>query len=149
MMNQAELVNGVVSLVWQTMLAVEPEPTGVQTISGPVVASEVDLTGATGGAVRIRCSQSAAKRIARRFCPSAPQDFAATQDAIGELTNMIAGNIAGVVRQPCRIGVPHAPSAISSVAASNRHGFVADGTEFVVEVVLHESAGVAEAGPDD
>lgn len=71
------------------------------------VTGVVPLTGACEGALVLRCQTSLARWLAHRMFaldrPAQPDEVA---DAVGEVSNMAAGNIRAILAQPCQIGLP-------------------------------------------
>lgn len=94
--------------IWRTVLdlpldtAEEPEPGGE-----PSVTCFVQVEGAWEGAVVLRCSTALAGVLAgAMFHDDSAPDPADVSDAMGELTNILAGNIKALLPQPCRIALP-------------------------------------------
>ena len=68
----------------------------------------VQITGAWEGAVTVHCSESLAKMLtAAMFMVDAddttPEEVS---DALGELANMVGGNVKALLPEPCRISLP-------------------------------------------
>jgi chemotaxis protein CheX len=103
--------------IWQAMLSLPLRPVGQDQSGLSVVgtaASKCDLaacvqiTGAWKGAVRIDCSELLAKRTAAVFLglPAGEVSREEMLDALGEVTNMMAGSIKPLLPRPCQISLP-------------------------------------------
>jgi chemotaxis protein CheX len=95
--------------VWSSFLDVDLEPVRV-----PAQAAVDDLTGvievsgAWHGSIEVRCAAPVATALARamlgdRPIPLAPDDVT---DALGELTNMVGGNVKSLLPAPSRLSLP-------------------------------------------
>ncbi len=74
---------------------------------GPLMTGCVQIDGAWNGAVMLQCPEPLAGRLAAElFQPQADLPSEDVQDTIGELTNMLAGNIKALLPQPSRISLP-------------------------------------------
>lgn len=98
-------IAGIVRNVCETMLGLEAElaaPGGPP--DGP--AGCVQSTGAWSGGVLLRCDAALARTCAAILLADEPCDDAAVCDALGELTNMVAGNLKAVLPAPSRLSLP-------------------------------------------
>ncbi|GAA2356161.1 chemotaxis protein CheX [Dactylosporangium salmoneum] len=73
------------------------------------VTASVSVTGAWRGHVLVSCSEPAAKNVAAAllgidFDDVAEEDVA---DALGELANIIGGNVKSLLPEPCALSLPH------------------------------------------
>jgi chemotaxis protein CheX len=73
------------------------------------VTASVSVTGAWRGHVLVSCSEAAAKNVAAallgiEFDDVTEEDVA---DALGELANIIGGNIKSLLPEPCALSLPH------------------------------------------
>lgn len=98
-----------VQIIWSTMFdlpitRLDPAETGLQP---PLVTGFVILEGEFDGAVMLRCPQQLASLLtAAMFGSGGDPGQSDIRDAIGELANMVAGNIKSVLPHPSRIGLP-------------------------------------------
>lgn len=72
------------------------------------LTSTVQLAGEWSGVVQLECSQTQAARFTSRFLskdPSEPVD-GVVHDVLGELANMIAGNLKSVLSRQIQISMP-------------------------------------------
>lgn len=79
-----------------------PAP-GARTFTGCV-----QITGAWEGAVTVHCSEALAKVLTAAMFMIDPQDTTPEEvtDALGELANMVGGNVKALLPEPCRISLP-------------------------------------------
>jgi chemotaxis protein CheX len=68
----------------------------------------VQITGAWEGAVTVHCSEGLAKLLTAAMFMVDPEDTSAEEvaDALGELANMVGGNVKALLPEPCRISLP-------------------------------------------
>lgn len=104
-----EELDQTVQLIWSTMFdlpmaRVNPDR---MTADSPLVTGFVILEGEFDGAILVRCPQGLAVRLTDiMFGSEGPPAQSDIRDAIGELANMMAGNIKAVLPHPSRIGLP-------------------------------------------
>ncbi|GAA0742810.1 chemotaxis protein CheX [Dactylosporangium roseum] len=73
------------------------------------VTASVSVTGAWRGHVLVSCSDAAARNVAAallgiEFDEVTEEDVA---DALGELANIIGGNVKSLLPEPCALSLPH------------------------------------------
>jgi chemotaxis protein CheX len=75
---------------------------------GQCLSACVQMTGAWTGAVRLDCSRRFARRTAAAFLGLGEMDVLREQmlDALGEVTNMVAGGVKPLLPRPCQISLP-------------------------------------------
>jgi chemotaxis protein CheX len=99
----------IVEAVFTTMLNMETVVIGDPWFPGSArLTSTVHLAGDWNGAVLLECSQAQASRFTSRFLskdPSEPVDYV-VHDVLGELANMIGGNLKSVLSKQIRISMP-------------------------------------------
>ena len=82
----------------------QPGPVpGTRTFTGCV-----QITGAWEGAVTVHCSEALARRLTAAMFMVDPGDTTSEEvsDALGELANMVGGNVKALLPEPCRISLP-------------------------------------------
>jgi len=104
-----ENVEQIVAMVFQTMLEVETQPHLAPWNSYPdVVTAVVHFTGAWHGAVLLECTRQQACQFARLLMsieiPEALNED--VRDALGELANMLAGNLKSVLPPGVYLSMP-------------------------------------------
>lgn len=74
------------------------------------IVAGVTIEGAWRGAVEVHVSEGLAKRLARDvlMIDDAPADSADVADLVGEVANMIGGNLKGLLPDECRLSIPSA-----------------------------------------
>lgn len=95
--------------IWETMFVLPLEPAGeVQLLAdGPLMTGCVQIDGAWNGAVMLQCPEPLAIQLsAELFRPESSTSPEEVRDTIGELTNMLAGNVKALLPQPSRISLP-------------------------------------------
>ena len=96
--------------VWTTILGVplsaspSPDP-GAERFHG-----RVHISGAWEGTVVLECSGAFARWAASRMFESNDTTFDEVRDALGELTNMVGGNIKALLPGPSRLSIPEVAS---------------------------------------
>jgi chemotaxis protein CheX len=68
----------------------------------------VQITGAWEGAVTVHCSEELARVLTAAMFMVDPADTTPEEvtDALGELANMVGGNVKALLPEPCRISLP-------------------------------------------
>ncbi|HEX3762209.1 MAG TPA: chemotaxis protein CheX [Kofleriaceae bacterium] len=98
-------IAGIVRSVCETMLGLEAELAAPgDPPDGP--AGCVQFAGAWTGGVLLRCDAALARTCAAILLADDHCDDAAVCDALGELTNMVAGNLKAVLPAPSRLSLP-------------------------------------------
>jgi chemotaxis protein CheX len=98
--------------VWQSYLDVDGVsplvPVPAEKISNDVSAS-VSVTGAWRGHVVVRCSTAASLGAAAALLGVELDDVTTEDvtDALGELANIIGGNVKSLLPEPCALSLPH------------------------------------------
>jgi chemotaxis protein CheX len=144
-------VQGIADETWLALLGIDevlvPVPAGVPE---DAVSAWVQVTGPWTGAVVLTCGRATAEELSRTLLrgpadePVDPEDVA---DAMGELANVVGGNIKALLPSPSVLGLPdvggRAPNASSADTCSV--GLLWRGQHVTVSV---RSAG-GTAGTDD
>jgi chemotaxis protein CheX len=102
-----------VETIWSTMLGLEVKanPTTAATIGRirpSMLTGCIQITGAWQGAVTLECSGGLARRLASIMFSADVCDLSPDQisDALGELTNIIGGNIKALLPEPSQLSMP-------------------------------------------
>lgn len=101
----------IVSTICQSVLeASEATPVALPTETPKTIAACVQITGGWQGAIVLACPETFAVKAAAKMFDLAPDACSITdaQDAIAELTNMIGGNLKGLLPldEPCQLSLP-------------------------------------------
>lgn len=99
----------IVESVFATMMNLEAHESGTQWFpGGERLTAAVHLAGHWNGAVLLECDRDPARRFAARFLstdpPGAGDDV--VRDVLGELANMIGGNLKCVLMQGIKLSMP-------------------------------------------
>lgn len=72
------------------------------------VRGRVDIDGAWSGCVEVSCSTAVARKVASVMFAAEPDaiDAADVRDAVGELVNVVGGNIKSILPAPTNLSVP-------------------------------------------
>jgi len=106
---QASELAQIVESVFGTMLGLELCPSATPWFPGADrLTSAIHLAGDWSGAVLLECSRSQACRFAGRFLSMDPPDTVNddVRDVLGELSNMIGGNLKCVLTRGIRLSMP-------------------------------------------
>ncbi len=106
-----EIAHRLVQSVWEQVLGLEvcfdPAPAGVARPGGWLEGC-VRVRGAWEGAIHLACPPALARRAAAAmFALSVPEvSVEETRDSLGELTNIVGGNLKALLPGPSTLGLP-------------------------------------------
>jgi hypothetical protein len=108
---QAVEIERVVGFVWETLAGCRVERiAGDLAEHGPGgrLAAVIPLEGGATGRLALECPLALARRAASAMFgePAHEIDLDKVQDALAELTNVVAGNLKALLAEPCRLGLP-------------------------------------------
>lgn len=93
--------------IWETLFSVALERGAEgERAADPVVTGCVHIDGAWHGAVMLHCGVELAGLLAGELFRTPTPTPDEVRDTIGELTNMLAGNIKALLPEPSRISLP-------------------------------------------
>ncbi|MGE3818576.1 MAG: chemotaxis protein CheX [Isosphaeraceae bacterium] len=97
-----------VRTVWSTVLGLEIAPDAPGPAPQRGVRGLVKITGRWQGAVTMDCPRDLARQAAALMLGVEPGETTPVQihDAVGELTNMIGGNVKPLLPRPCKLAPP-------------------------------------------
>ena len=136
----AEQITEIAQEVWESFLGLTllPHPLGsdAPTITGRHMTGCVAVSGEWNGSVFLACDGELAAAAAEAMFAAEPGSLSSDEvsDALGELTNMIGGNIKSLLPAPSRLSVP-------SVAEGESYTVRVPGARLLEQVVLVCSAG--------
>lgn len=120
--------------IWETMLGLavarcEVEETA--TNGDPSMTGCVQITGAWEGAVTLDCSLDFARRAAEIMFDLEPQaaDFEEIKDALGELANMLGGNLKSLLPGPAHLSLP-------AITEGSDYSVTVQGSELVTQTTF-------------
>jgi chemotaxis protein CheX len=99
----------IVESVFETMLSLEAGESGTPWFpSGDRLTATVHLAGDWNGAVLVECDRAQACRFAGRFLATDPPETVndVVRDVLGELANMIGGNLRSVLTRGIGLSMP-------------------------------------------
>ena len=101
-------LNELVQDLARTALGFELCASEQQPLENPAVTARLALSGEWSGTLEVRCdSVMAAEIAAALFCAAASEvGDEDVNDAVGEITNILAGNIAPLLSNDCRLNLP-------------------------------------------
>ena len=128
--------------VWGSFLSMDLEHVAADSsvatdpLSGPTMTGCVHLSGAWGGSVLVETTADHAQQAAEAMFAADPGSLSAEEvsDALGELTNMVGGNVKGLLPAPSSLSLP-------SVAGGESYTMRVPGAVLVVRVHLIGPAG--------
>jgi chemotaxis protein CheX len=98
--------------VWESFLSLTllPHPLGdaAPDITGPTLTGCVSVSGSWAGSVFLQCGADQAREAAEAMFGAEPGDLSDEEvsDALGELTNMVGGNIKSLLPAPSQLSLP-------------------------------------------
>ena len=104
-------IEKVTESIWDSMLGLEVTPSEPETFSlgdDRLLTACVQITGEWAGAVTLACPTAFARRVAQIMFESEPGDIelVEVEDALGELANMLGGNIKSLLPGPSQLSLP-------------------------------------------
>lgn len=150
MLPSEDVVSEMTRIVWSTMLGLEAVA-GLEAAEAAAFVTSVDISGAWEGTVSISFTRSLAQKVTAAMLASAAPDstdatVAEVSDAIGELANMVGGNVKGLFAGPCKLSIPRVEpaSAALPLGTGSRCWFECGGQPFSV-TVLERTAGSGDS----
>jgi chemotaxis protein CheX len=124
--------------VWVTFLSldVEPVPGDDRVLTGETMTGVVHVTGEWEGSVFVETTAAHAQHAAEAMFAAEPGSLSAEEvgDALGELTNMVGGNVKGLLPAPSKLSLP-------SVAGGESYTLRVPGAVLLERVLLQGAAG--------
>jgi chemotaxis protein CheX len=101
-------IEAIIGMIWESLFDLPLERVhDTQPDGAPVVTGFVSIEGAWNGAVMVRCPTALATTLtSAMFQAGSAPSFDDVSDALGELTNMIAGNVKALLPSPCNLSLP-------------------------------------------
>jgi chemotaxis protein CheX len=111
----------ITQMVWESFLNPTGDDTSGQlrppstTTKSDEVSAAVAVTGAWQGHIVVSCSMTAARKVSALLLemPLAEISESDMADALGELANIIGGNVKGLLPGPCALSLPYLVVAAS------------------------------------
>jgi chemotaxis protein CheX len=101
-------VRALVESIWATVLGWEAEPAEAPETEGELLIGSVRISGAWEGEVRLGCPAELARQASGAMLGLPPEVVAAADvaDALGELTNILGGNLKALLPGANALGLP-------------------------------------------
>jgi chemotaxis protein CheX len=131
---QAEIVD-IVQMIWSTLIDVPIEPDGIAPpADASTVTGVVNIDGAWRGTVLVRCPLALATLLTGAMLKGDDEPtLEEVSDAMGELTNMVAGNTKALLPQPSAISLP-------TVAFGSQNEIGETGTRTIATVAFRSTS---------
>lgn len=107
-------VQAVLEQVWESLLGEPLLPWADVVVAPGAVRAEVALSGDWAGRVRLACDAATAASLARTMLGARdgdPVPDADVRDAVGELANVVGGNVKGMLPGTTALGLPRVETA--------------------------------------
>ncbi len=105
-----QAISSIAGDIWGSMLGIELDGDADPEVldEGPNITAVIRITGDWDGAVTLRCSAALAQCFAATMFAIDVDELSAEEirDAFGELGNMTAGSIKGLLEGTCELGIP-------------------------------------------
>ncbi len=125
--------------VWSSFLSLELVPVDADSapLHGPRLTGVVSISGGWQGTVVLECALAHAVAAAEAMFSSEPGTLSGEEvsDALGELTNMVGGNVKSLLPAPSALSIP-------SVAEGESYTVRVPGAVLVDRVALQSAAGL-------
>ena len=140
-----ELIRELTTVVWSTVLGLDvasslDESPPSSRVSGDEITTSVDISGAWDGTISLSFSPSFGRRLAAMMldCAESQATPALVRDAVGELANLVCGNVKGALPGPSKLSLPRVEAgtaaAMEAATLGRRVWFDCGGQRFSVTV---------------
>jgi chemotaxis protein CheX len=135
-----EFMRELTHVVWTTVLGLDVEETAPGPTEVEEITTSIDISGAWEGTISLSFSRLLGRRLAAAMldCPESEATPALIQDVVGELANVIGGNVKGVLPGPCKLSLPRVDAQATPQVSPNvdrRFCFDCAGQPFSVTVL--------------
>lgn len=122
-------VREAVRTIWEVTLGLEVAP-AVEAVEGPsseLWTGSIRIYGGWEGAVILECPPDLAQEVASRMFGIAPAEATAAdvQDALGELTNILGGNVKALLPGPSLLSLPEVTEGHADAPEPSQRDIVA------------------------
>lgn len=109
-MNMHSDIEQICQMIWDSLFGLALEAAPEPDLSGDAtVTSFVHIDGAWQGVVMVQCTMDFASQLTKSMFDDdsdGPVGEADLRDALGEVANMVAGNVKALLPEPCSISLP-------------------------------------------
>jgi chemotaxis protein CheX len=143
----AQVIEQIVETVFQTMMGLDVQPSDAPwPPKGEIITASISLTGPWKGAVLVECPLPEALLFTRRLAGLTPTELTDdVRDAIGELANMVGGNLKSILPGGVELSLPSvvwgSDYRVGFCRAGVAHRWVFTGPDATFGVVLIEVTG--------
>jgi chemotaxis protein CheX len=147
--------------IWNSMLGLDVEKSDSPvTLGEGYYSGTIHISGAWDGDVSLDCSAELARSLASLMFGVEPETAASDEirDALGELTNMLGGNIKSLLPGPCQLSLPSVTEDLDHIDYQlrmqggellNEVGFYCEGGPLRIIVVQRDPAASAASSPSE
>jgi chemotaxis protein CheX len=125
---EAAYVDSIVSTVWESLFGEPTVPTAAVPVAEEALLARVGIHGGWTGSVVVSCGPEVASGLTRELLAlpagSVP-NRAEVHDALGEIANIVAGNVKSLLPSHAELGLPEVADGASRSAAGHPDGTVA------------------------
>ena len=147
MLVTANDMNSLITDIWSALFGSAIMPAPVTPFDGRVIAATVNLRGDVDTTVLLRCDIALARRMAATMFRLDEDDLSSEdlQDTIGEIANIVAGNVKTLLGGDCRLTIPVVSDGLDpGVHREDRHivqddHFDSDGGHLAVTSTHHNT----------
>jgi chemotaxis protein CheX len=140
MLPDEDFIRELTRTVWNTVLGLEAEdaPSSEKPLDHEITSS-VDISGGWAGTVSISFSDALGRRLTTAMlqCSEEEATPAVVNDAIGELANVIGGNVKAMLPGPSKLSLPRVdtvPPGSGPTDYADRVWFDCEGSPFSVSI---------------
>ncbi len=111
-----EFIKDLTVTVWSTVLGLEASAATPAGEDLEEIRTSVDITGAWEGTISLAFSRSLGRQLtaAMLACEESETTPDLIRDVVGELANVLGGNVKGVLPGPCKLSLPRVEAGTSS-----------------------------------
>jgi chemotaxis protein CheX len=130
-----DTIHEITCAVFESVLGLSVHPGDGTVDDSPRLVFSVDVHGAWSGSVHLDIGTTFAHSLAHRMFGDEPISEADVVDAMGELANVIGGNMKGLLPGPSSLSVPRSGGVIKVTA--KEHRFTSNGNALRVAISDH------------
>jgi chemotaxis protein CheX len=133
----------VTNTLCETLLGVAPYARTTPLDGGARISAFVSITGAWEGDVEVRLSPALAARLVREVLEleSVSTDDPFLRDIVGEVANIIGGNLKALLPEPCRLSLPTVREGVRIAHPDTLRAFMLGDEPFEVAIGRREVPG--------
>ncbi|MGG5257732.1 chemotaxis protein CheX [Phycicoccus avicenniae] len=137
---EAEYLDSIVTSVWESLFGEPVVVTPTADEADDAVRASVDIHGSWSGSVVVSCAPAVASGLARELLAlpdDADPDTAEVHDALGEIANIVAGNVKSLLPDHAELGLPEVRQGRAAGAPAER----GERADALVAATYHATAG--------